>query len=422
MKIAYLINQYPAISHTFVRREIHALEELGIDVERFSVRRVKETLKDPADQREAEQTHVILDEGVRGLIGGLVRAAIKRPRALARATKRAVELGLGSDRGLAYHGAYLAEACVLVDWLEETSVEHVHAHFGTNSATVAMLCKELGGPDFSFTAHGPEEFDKPEAIKLGAKVEAARFVAAISSFGRSQIWRRIGAIDWDKVHVVRCGLDATFFDVAPTPVPSVPRVCCVGRLNEQKGQILLVEAVARVAKAGIPIELVLVGDGELRKEIEAAIARHGIEKNVRITGWASGDVVRQELLGSRAMVLPSFAEGLPVVIMEALALGRPVISTYVAGIPELIEPGKCGWLVPAGSIDALERALRECLAADPALLTEMGAEGRRRVIAMHDVRVSARRLKALLEGKRPDDVAAPATAATRPREEDAIGS
>lgn len=405
MKIAYLVNQYPAISHTFVRREIRALEDLGIEVERFSVRRVKETLQDPDDREEAERTRVILDRGVRGLASGLVRSAIARPRALARAARRAIQLGVRSDRGLLYQGAYLAEACVLVDWLERSGVEHVHAHFGTNSASVAMLARELGGPAFSFTAHGPEEFDKPEAIKLGAKVESARFVAAISSFGRSQIWRRVAAKDWSKVHVVRCGLDAAFLERAPTPVPDVARVCCVGRLNEQKGHTLLVEAVAKLVREGVDVKLVLVGDGELRGAIESRIAELGIRQNVTITGWASGDVVRREILASRAMVLPSFAEGLPVVIMEALALARPVISTYVAGIPELVEPGVCGWLAPAGSVDGTAQAIRECLATDVKTLTRMGEEGRRRVLAMHDVRESARRLKALLEGSSPEESA-----------------
>ena len=410
MKIAYLVNQYPAISHTFVRREIRALEDLGVEVERFSMRRVKDALQDPADRAEAERTRVILDRGVRGLASGLVRSALKRPRALARAARRAVELGMRSDRGMLYQGAYLAEACVLVDWLEQAGVEHVHAHFGTNSASVAMLARELGGPEFSFTTHGPEEFDKPEAIKLGAKVEAARFVAAISSFGRSQIWRRVAAKDWSKVHIVRCGLDAAFLEREPTPVPDVPRVCCVGRLNEQKGHTLLIEAVAKLVREGVDVQLVLVGDGELRGAIEKRIAELGIQANVTITGWASGDVVRREILASRAMVLPSFAEGLPVVIMEALALGRPVISTYVAGIPELIEPGVCGWLAPAGSVDATAEAIRECLATDVKTLTRMGAEGRRRVLAMHDVRESARRLKALLEGRAPEESPASTTA------------
>lgn len=406
MKIAYLVNQYPTISHTFVRREIHALEQLGVEIERFSVRRQKEPLRDPADLTEARRTSVILDRGVRGLVSGLARAALTRPRALARAARAALELGSRSERGLLVHGAYLAEACVLVEWLGRANVDHVHAHFGTNSTAVAMLARELGGPPFSFTAHGPEEFDKADGIKLGTKVEAARFVAAISSFGRSQIWRRVGADHWGKVHVVRCGLDAAFFERAPTPVPDVPRVCCVGRLNEQKGHTLLVDAVARLVREGVDVNVVLVGDGELRPHIEARIAELGIRDHVRITGWASGEVVLREILAARAMVLPSFAEGLPVALMEALALARPVITTYVAGIPELVEPGRCGWLVPAGSVEGLARAIRECLATDVQTLTRMGGEGRRRVLAMHDVRDSARRLKSLLEGRTPEDAGA----------------
>jgi colanic acid/amylovoran biosynthesis glycosyltransferase len=401
VKVGYLVNQYPKVSHTFVRREIHALEDLGVDVARFTVRRVDEPLEDAADRSEAEKTRVILDEGARGLARGLLRTALKRPRAFASAARKAVRLGLGSDRGLLVHAAYLAEACVLAEWLDDAGVTHVHAHFGTNPATVAMLCRDLGGPTFSFTVHGPEEFDKPEAIHLEEKIRAARFVAGVSSFGRSQLFRRARARDWEKIHVVRCGLDPSLLEAVPTPVPDVPRLVCVGRLCEQKGQVLLVEAVARLHAEGAPVELVLVGDGELRGEIEAAIARHGIGANVRITGWASGDVVRRELLAARAMALPSFAEGLPVVIMEALALSRPVLSTYVAGIPELVEPGASGFLVPAGSIEALVEGLREVLRTDVDTLGRLAAEGRRRVLAMHDASVSAQVLKDLFAGEAP---------------------
>lgn len=398
MKVGYLVNQYPKVSHTFVRREIHALEELGVDVARFTVRRVNEPLEDEADRAEAGKTRVILDEGARGLARGLLRTALKHPLAFASAARKAVRLGLGSDRGLLVHAAYLAEACVLAEWLDDAGVSHVHAHFGTNPATVAMLCRDLGGPTFSFTVHGPEEFDKPEAIHLEEKIRSARFVAGVSSFGRSQLFRRARARDWDKIHVVRCGLDERLLETAPTPVPDVPRLVCVGRLSEQKGQLLLVEAVARLLREGVKVELVLVGDGELRADIEAKIAREGIGQHVRITGWASGEVVRQEILAARAMALPSFAEGLPVVIMEALALSRPVLSTYVAGIPELVEPGASGFLVPAGSIDALVDGLRELLGTDVVELGRLAAEGRRRVLALHDASVSAKALKDLFSG------------------------
>jgi glycosyltransferase involved in cell wall biosynthesis len=169
----------------------------------------------------------------------------------------------------------------------------------------------------------------------------------------------------------------------------------VGRLCEQKGQLLLVKAAARLISRGSKVEIVLVGDGEMRPDIEALIAKHRLEGSIRITGWASGEQVREEILAARALVLPSFAEGLPVVIMEALALGRPVVSTFIAGIPELVRPGACGWLVPAGSVEALEGAMEEVLDASPVALSQMGREGRARVRELHDVAASAEKLFAL---------------------------
>lgn len=398
MKIAYLVNQYPAITHTFIRREIQEIESLGLEVKRYSIRRTKNELRDPADQREQALTRTVLDQKPHQLLAAMTRVARRRPVAFARAARLATELGVGSDRGMIYQGAYLMEACALLEWLEEEKIEHLHAHFGTNSASVALLARTLGGPTYSFTVHGPEEFDKPDAIKLARKVVDARFVVAISSFGRSQIWRRVRSRDWPKVHVVHCGLDRAYVDLTPTPVPDVARICCVGRLCEQKGQALLVEAVARLVHGGTPIELVLVGDGETRPEIEQLIAARGIERNVRITGWASGAMVREEIQASRAMVLPSFAEGLPVVITEAFAMGRPVISTYVAGIPELVQTDKCGWLVPAGNVERLERAIAECLRTNTHTLSRMGRVGRNRVLNGFDIRQSALALQSLLQG------------------------
>jgi glycosyltransferase involved in cell wall biosynthesis len=151
----------------------------------------------------------------------------------------------------------------------------------------------------------------------------------------------------------------------------------------------LVEAAAELARCGVRFELVLVGDGEMRGEIEAAIVHHGLGDRIRITGWADGERVRKEILAARALVLPSFAEGLPVVLMEAFALGRPVISTFVAGIPELVVPGRSGWLVPAGSVDALAGAMHEALTASPDDLDRMAREGEKRVRELHDVRTSA---------------------------------
>ncbi|MCA9537087.1 MAG: glycosyltransferase [Myxococcales bacterium] len=401
MRIAYLVNQYPKVSHTFIRRELQALEAQGIHVLRVSVRRVAEPLTDPEDLREAELTRVILDGGAEGLAAAMARVAATRPVQFARASAMAARVGFGSERGLVIHGAYLGEACVLLEWLEQEGVEHVHAHFGTNSTTVAMLVAALGGPGYSFHVHGPEEFDKPLSIALGEKVERSRFVCAISHFGRSQLYRRVSYAHWPKVQIVRCGVPTSFLQGDGRPYPTAPRLVSVGRLSEQKGQILLIEALGQLAREGVDFHLTLVGDGEMRAEIEAAIAQHGLGARVRITGWASGSEVREELLAARAMVLPSFAEGLPVVIMEALGLGRPVLSTYVAGIPELVVPGESGWLVPAGSVEHLVDGLRQVLATPTETLIAMGQRGREAVLARHDVRVTAQSLADLLHAHVP---------------------
>lgn len=388
-RIAYLVNQYPKGSHTFIRREIFGLEAHGVPVERFSIRPLEGRLVDVRDVEERARTRVLLEAGVLRVVGAALLCLVTRPLALARALALAVQVGWRSDRGLLRHLVYLAEACLLLRELR--GVDHLHAHFGTNPATVAMLCRVLGGPSFSFTVHGPEEFDKPDLLGLDEKIRRAEFVVSVSSFGRSQLYRRCAADLWPKVQVVHCGVDAAFLESPHVPVPATPRLACVGRLCEQKGQLLLIEAAARLAKDGVDFHLVLVGDGELREEIEARIVAHGLTDKVEITGWASGERVREELLAARAMVLPSFAEGLPVVIMEALALGRPVLSTYVAGIPELVLP-ECGWLVPAGSVDALVEGMRAVLRATPAKLDAMGRVGRERVRARHDADRVTRRL------------------------------
>jgi glycosyltransferase involved in cell wall biosynthesis len=268
----------------------------------------------------------------------------------------------------------------------------VHAHFGTNAATVALLCNELGGPPFSFTVHGPEEFDKPEFLALREKIERAAFTVAITDFCRSQLYRWARHEDWGRIVVVHCGLDRMFLDAPHTPIPGAPRLVCVGRLCEQKGQLMLVEAAAALRRDGCTFELVLVGDGPMRGAIEAVIAREGLQDCVHITGWKSSEAVRAELLAARALVLPSFGEGLPVVIMEALALGRPVISTCIAAIPELVRDGQTGWLVPASNSRALEAAMRAALEAPVEHLERLGGNGRDLVVERHDAAREAEKL------------------------------
>lgn len=395
MRVAYLVNHYPKVSHSFIRREILALERLGVEVLRIAIRGWEGKLADPADDAELAQTKYVLRGGLTSLVAPLLRALIRTPRRFWAALLLAVRMSRRGDRALPYHVVYLAQACVIVRWLSESGAVHLHAHFGTNPAEVAMLVRALGGPPYSFTVHGPEEFDKPEALHLADKARNAAFVVAISSFGRSQLYRWVDYAQWAKVFVVHCGLDEGFAAVPAEDPPTAPRLVCVGRLCEQKGQMMLVEATARVVERGIPLDLVLAGNGEMRAEIEVLVRRLGLERHVRITGWISGAQVREELLAARALVLPSFAEGLPVVIMEAMALRRPVITTYVAGIPELVRHMEDGWLFPAGDVQALEAAMVACLAAPFAQRARMGLAARERVLARHDGNVEAARLAAL---------------------------
>jgi colanic acid/amylovoran biosynthesis glycosyltransferase len=397
MRIGYLVNQYPKISHSFIRREIMALERLGFEIVRISIREDADKLVDEQDQVERERTHYVLRGGAMRLLLALAQSLLERPVSFVRALIVAWRMGRCADRALFVHLIYLAEACSIERWLRTKDVQHLHAHFGTNSAEVAMLVHLLGRQTWSFTVHGPEEFDKPQFIGLSEKIRRCLFVVAISSYTRSQLYRWTEFEYWPKVHVVRCGLEAAFFAEPTSAVPTSRRLVCVGRLCEQKGQILLIEAARQLFAQGVDFELVLAGDGEMRGAIDELIARYNLLDRVRITGWISGEQVRDEILAARALVLPSFAEGLPVVIMEAMALRRPVISTFVAGIPELVQTGEHGWLVAAGDVKGLMSAMRACLDAPIETVVRMGGAAQNRVHAHHNVDAQAAQLAKLFQ-------------------------
>jgi colanic acid/amylovoran biosynthesis glycosyltransferase len=393
VKIAYFINQYPKVSHTFIRREILALERLGFDVQRIALRGWSETLPDPQDRQEQAKTRYVLRQGIWGLALPVLRTVATSPLKSILALRTAVGASRKSDHRLFHHLVCVAEACRVASWLRESGAKRLHAHFGTNSAEVAMYVRSLGGPPFSLTIHGPEEFESP--MCLAEKVREAAFVAAISSYCRSQLYLRCKATEWPKIKVVRCGIDPAFGQSTEVEPPESRRFVCVGRLCEAKGQLLLIEAMARLRTKGIEMQLILAGDGPSRAEIEAAIARHNLGDSIRVTGWISGNDVRSELMAARAFVLPSFAEGLPVVIMEAMALRKPVLSTFVAGIPELVRSGETGWLFPAGSLDDLTEAMEDCLARTRTDLQRMGNAAYDRVIQYHSIDTEAAKLAEL---------------------------
>lgn len=395
MKIGYFTNQYPAVSHTFIRREILALEGLGVDVVRYAVKPREDGLVDPTDRAELEKTRHILRAGVATLFGKTAKAFLARPGVATTALRLAVKMGLRSERGLLRHFAYLVEAAVLADWCRRDGVQHLHVHFGTNSAAIAMLASLLSGVPYSFTLHGPDDFEKGIFLSFDEKIRHAAFAVCVSNFGRSQLMRLVPEAAWKKISLVHCGLDSQFLAGAVPPPVEAPRVVCVGRLCAEKAQILLVDAARILRGRGIRCEVVLVGDGPMRPAIEAAIDRAGLRDQFALTGWVSSERVRQEMEKARAFVSPTFAENLPVVIMEALALGRPVVSTYIAGIPELVRPGENGWLVPASDVAALADALGEVLTVPLERIAAMGQAGRKRVLEAHDATREAEKLRAL---------------------------
>lgn len=397
MQVAYLINHYPAVSHTFIRREIHALEEQGTSVLRLALRGWDTDLVDPDDIAELAKTRHTLKDGIAALLLGMGMFALRNPAAYWRGLKLALSIAKNGARSWPYHLVYLAHACRILGWMQAENVTHLHAHFGNNSAEIAALARVMGGPKFSYTAHGSEVFDNPLGHALPIKARLAQTVVTSCAYIGAQMKYHIPTQYWSKVQTVHCGLGADSFTDDPAPFPETPVFLSVGRLSPEKGHLVLLEAFAKVHAAHPNAQLVIAGDGPMRDQTDAKIAELGLQDVVRITGWITGAEVRAELRKVRALVHPSFTEGLPVVLMEAMGQHRPVISTYIAGIPELVRDGQTGWLVPAGQVDDLADALLACAALKAPALKTMGAAGFARVSARHDVQTEAAKLQAIFE-------------------------
>jgi colanic acid/amylovoran biosynthesis glycosyltransferase len=392
--LAYLTTAYPSVSHTFIRREILGLERMGHSVQRFAIR-PGTTSRDPEDIAEEKMTTRLLSLSNFTLLRHFAHGVLLARSRLLPALRTTLQLSRASERGLLRHLAYFIEGLALRSIFSERGIRHVHVHFGTNAAAVALLTRTLGGPGFSMTVHGPDEFDAAIGLSLSIKMRAARFTVAISNYCASQLRRWARFEDWDRIHVVRCTVGEDWFQAA-TPMPdSATDFVTVGRLSGQKGQMLLIEAYGEALGRGLRGNLILIGDGELRAPLEARIAELKLQDLVSITGWATGAEVRRALLESRALVLPSFAEGLPMVLMESMALQRPVIASLITGIPELVRNGLDGWLIVAGDKEQLVQALLDASLAPTEKLRKMGLQGQARVLALHSTDIEARKLDAL---------------------------
>lgn len=394
MKIAYLVNQYPKVSHSFIRREIMGIERHGVEVTRVTIRTIDDIV-DEKDKIEQAKTICILDQNIAHIFWAFLKTFFINPVRFIKTFILAIHYGRVNERGVVKHIIYFVEACLFKDICRKKNIGHVHAHFGTNTTTVVLLAKYLGGSEYSFTVHGPEEFDSPRYLHMRDKINNARFVCAISSFGRSQLMRWCHPDQWHKIHIIHCAVEENYLYQEDTSFED-NKLVCVGRLAPQKAQVLIMEAVKQLKQEGVNIKLVLAGDGDLRDIIESYIESMELCDCVKITGWLSSEQVKEELQSSRALLLPSFAEGLPVVIMEALALKRPVVTTYVAGIPELVD-SECGVLIPAGSVEYIKKGIREILSKTPEEIKKMGEEGNRRVKEQHHPLIESRKLLDLIE-------------------------
>jgi colanic acid/amylovoran biosynthesis glycosyltransferase len=396
VKLAYLTTIYPKTSHSFIRREIRELERRGHEVLRIAIREPDEELVHLDDQVEKGKTLYCVSQGVLRLACSLVVESLRQPAAVAAALVAALELSRASDRGLGRHLAYVAEAAWLRTALRRLDIEHLHVHFGTNPAAVALLLRHLGGPTYSFVIHGPDEWDAPIGFGLKQKIELAEFVVVISSFGYAQARRWIDVEQCRKLMIVRTGAPYAALELATPIAPDSKTFLFVGRLCAQKAPLFLIDAMAQLVKRDPDVRLILIGDGELRDAVENRIRERNLEGAVEMTGALAEPDVFERIRASRCVVLPSFAEGLPVVLIEAFALERPVISTYVAAIPELVIAGGSGWLVTAGDLSGLIDAMWQVLRTPSEELDAMGRLGAATIRKRHDLATEVDRLEQAL--------------------------
>lgn len=408
--IAYLTGEYPRATDTFIQREVAALRGHGIEVITCSIRRTgAEHLVGPEQRTEAQNTFHVIAAAARPLnfLRSHLTAALRSPAGYFRALGLALKTGAGGARAQVYQLIYFAEAVVLADFLKRRGVTHLHNHIATASCTVAMLVQEISGIPFSFTIHGPGIFFEPTIWRIDEKIARAKFVVCISDFCRSQAMIFSDPDQWSKLHIVHCGVEPHRYSAADdgSSKPHDARLLFVGRLAGVKGLAVLFAAVEQLLPSFAQLHVTLIGDGPERAAMEREAQARGLGNVVEFVGYKSQAEVAAALGQSDMLVLPSFAEGVPVVLMEAMASGIPVITTRIAGIPELVEDGVAGLLVPPGDETALIQAIAR-LSGDRPLRVKMGQAGRKKVVADFNLEKEAEWLAELFKtyaggGNRP---------------------
>jgi len=398
IRIAYFLSRYPAISHTFFLKEILGLREIGFEIETASVNPPDRPTSQlpPIEAAEARNTYCLKQIGAWGAVYTLVTITFSHPRVILRGLRAAASLGRWDLSLRIYALFYVVEAFLLGLWMSRRGLRHLHVHFGGAVSTVAMLAAEAWGFDYSMTIHGPEEFYEAEQCYLPRKIERAKFIFCISDFCRSQLMKYSHPVHWNKMHVVRLGVDTEEFRPVSRE-PKVPlQIVCVGRLVAAKGQHILLQAFSRVRSKGQAVHLTYIGDGPDRTSLEREAAEYRLGEHVTFRGALNHDQTREQMAKADIFALASFAEGIPVALMEAMAMGIPCVSTSVAGIPELIRDNVDGLLVPPSSAESFASAI-ESLVLDHALRERLGTTGRAHVVEHYNLPVNLNLLASKFE-------------------------
>ena len=393
-RVGYLLSRYPAISHTFFLREVVGLRKLGLPIAVASINPPDRPVVALSDEEwaEAEATYYVKGGGLVSSAARVLTIAIEHPLVALRGFAAVLRLGKGAFGDL-FLLAYLAEAILVGAWMRRRGLTHLHVHFSGPVATVGLITAEAWRVPWSVTLHGPDEFFDESRFLLREKLLSAKRVFAISDFTASQILRiapeaagrlalsRLG-VELGKLEEIReaAGRDGK----AGRPFCFV----CTARLVPIKGHRILLEAFERVcgsvAEGGAKPRLVLIGDGPERAALTELAGRLGIGGDVTWLGALPHVETLWQVARGDAFVLASFGEGLPVSLMEAMALGVPCVSTYIAGIPELVQSEENGLLVPAGNLDRLTQALGRLL-REETLRGELAREARATVEREYDL-------------------------------------
>jgi colanic acid/amylovoran biosynthesis glycosyltransferase len=397
-RIAYLVSKYPDFSHTFILREVLALRERGVEIEVASINDAPAQDRLPQTERdEAARTFYVKRLGGMGVLRAKLWLLVHRPGGLFRGLIYALKLGGGDLSGSLRCLFYYMEAMILAKWMHERGLTHLHVHFATPAATVALILTRVTPITMSMTVHGPDEFYDVSTYHLAEKVRAAKLVVCISFFAQSQLMKLVPGRYWTKFEVGRLGVDTSQFVPRPLRVSNgATQILCVGRLVSSKGQRILIEAVDRLRKAGHDLKLQLVGDGPDRADLEELVRERELSKTVAFAGVVNQDDIGAYYRDADIFALASFAEGIPVVLMEAMAMEIPCVATRITGIPELIEDGVSGLLVAPSDDEGMAAAI-ERLMASAELRESLGKAGRMRVQQQYELAGSADRLTEIFE-------------------------